>query len=62
VWEKAIPQFNLGHLDVLKEAKAGLAAAGCDGLFLVGCCKFKPVLLAPGSSAWKYQAIAYKYG
>jgi len=23
VWEKAIPQFNLGHLDVLKEAKAG---------------------------------------
>jgi len=36
VWEKAIPQFNLGHLDVLAEAKAGLAKAGCDGLFLGG--------------------------
>ena len=36
VWEKAIPQFNVGHLDVLAEAKAGLAKAGCDGLFLGG--------------------------
>ena len=31
VWEKAIPQFNLGHLDVLAEAKAGLAKAGWTG-------------------------------
>jgi len=36
VWEKAIPQFNLGHLDVLAEAKAALKDAGCDGLLLGG--------------------------
>lgn len=36
VWEKAIPQFNLGHLDVLAEAKAALAEAGCEGLLLGG--------------------------
>ena len=36
VWEKAIPQFNLGHLDTLAEAKKGLADAGCDGLLLGG--------------------------
>jgi oxygen-dependent protoporphyrinogen oxidase len=36
VWEKAIPQFNLGHLDVLAEAKKGLKDAGCEGLFLGG--------------------------
>ncbi len=36
VWEKAIPQFNVGHLDVLADAKRGLKEAGCDGLFLGG--------------------------
>ena len=36
VWEKAIPQFNVGHLDVLARAKAGLSDAGCEGLFLGG--------------------------
>jgi oxygen-dependent protoporphyrinogen oxidase len=36
VWEKAIPQFNVGHLDTLAEAKKGLADAGCDGLLLGG--------------------------
>ena len=36
MWEKAIPQFNVGHLDVLARAKAGLSDAGCEGLFLGG--------------------------
>ena len=36
VWEKAIPQFNLGHLDVLAEAKTALKEEGCDGLLLGG--------------------------
>ncbi|CAL53621.1 Protoporphyrinogen oxidase, C-terminal domain [Ostreococcus tauri] len=39
LWEKAIPQFNLGHLDVLAEAENALEAAACgekDGLFLGG--------------------------
>jgi len=39
VWDKAIPQFNLGHLDVLAEAESALDAAKCgesEGLFLGG--------------------------
>lgn len=39
VWEKAIPQFNLGHLDVLAEAENALKMDNCgekDGLFLGG--------------------------
>ena len=36
VWEKAIPQFNLGHLDVLAEAKAGLATRGATGCSWAG--------------------------
>lgn len=36
VWQKAIPQFNVGHLQTLEEAKKGLEKAGCDGLFLGG--------------------------
>ena len=36
VWEKAIPQFNLGHLETLERAKKGLADAKCDGLLLGG--------------------------
>ena len=31
VWEKAIPQFNLGHLDVLADAKAALKEEGATG-------------------------------
>jgi len=36
VWPRAIPQFNLGHLDQLETAKAALAAAGWDNLLLGG--------------------------
>lgn len=36
VWEKAIPQFNVGHLETLEEAKKGLEEAGCEGLLLGG--------------------------
>ncbi len=36
VWPKAIPQFNVGHLDVVKAAKDGLAEAGWDGVLLGG--------------------------
>lgn len=36
VWEKAIPQFNVGHLTILNDAKKELSNAGCDGLFLGG--------------------------
>nr|ABD52324.1 plastid protoporphyrinogen oxidase [Amaranthus tuberculatus] len=36
VWPKAIPQFLVGHFDVLDAAKAGLANAGQKGLFLGG--------------------------
>jgi len=36
VWPQAIPQFLIGHLDVLDAAKAGLREAGMEGLFLGG--------------------------
>ena len=36
VWPRAIPQFNVGHLDQVKKAEDGLAAKGWDGLFLGG--------------------------
>lgn len=39
VWEKAIPQFNIGHLDILAEAKSALDEAKCgeaNGMFLGG--------------------------
>lgn len=36
VWPRAIPQFNLGHLDTLERAKGGLQAAGYEGLLLGG--------------------------
>lgn len=36
VWPRAIPQFNVGHLDTLAAAKGALASAGWDGLFLGG--------------------------
>ncbi|KGN49787.1 protoporphyrinogen oxidase 1, chloroplastic [Cucumis sativus] len=36
VWPQAIPQFLIGHLDVLDTAKAGLREAGMEGLFLGG--------------------------
>lgn len=36
VWPRAIPQFNVGHLDVLERAKQGMAAAGLEGVVLGG--------------------------
>ncbi|XP_023547363.1 protoporphyrinogen oxidase 1, chloroplastic-like [Cucurbita pepo subsp. pepo] len=36
VWPQAIPQFLIGHLDLLDTAKAGLREAGMEGLFLGG--------------------------
>ena len=36
VWPQAIPQFNVGHLDELAAARAGLASKGWDGAFLGG--------------------------
>lgn len=35
-WPKAIPQFNIGHLDLQKDARKGLSDAGLDGVFLGG--------------------------
>lgn len=36
VWPQAIPQFNIGHLDVLDEAKRHLSDDGLDGIILGG--------------------------
>lgn len=36
VWPQAIPQFLVGHLDLLDAAKAGLSKNGLQGLFLGG--------------------------
>lgn len=36
VWNKAIPQFNIGHLDVLEGARKSLQQAKWDGVFLGG--------------------------
>lgn len=36
VWPQAIPQFLVGHLDLLNAAKAGLKGDGLEGLFLGG--------------------------
>eukprot|EP00897_Mesotaenium_endlicherianum_P008571 jgi/Mesen1/7742/ME000407S06951 len=36
VWPRAIPQFTVGHLDTLEEARAGLREAGLDGIVLGG--------------------------
>lgn len=36
VWPRAIPQFNVGHLDQLEKAKSGLKEAGWDGIHLGG--------------------------
>lgn len=36
VWPQAIPQFLIGHFDLLDAAKASLSDAGCKGLFLGG--------------------------
>ncbi|XP_010556673.1 PREDICTED: protoporphyrinogen oxidase 1, chloroplastic isoform X2 [Tarenaya hassleriana] len=36
VWPQAIPQFLVGHLDILNAAKASLASSGLDGIFLGG--------------------------
>ncbi|CAG9460956.1 unnamed protein product [Pedinophyceae sp. YPF-701] len=35
-WPRAIPQFNLGHMDQLAQARAGLSQAGWDGVLLGG--------------------------
>nr|QFB70736.1 chloroplast protoporphyrinogen IX oxidase [Eleusine indica] len=36
VWPQAIPQFLVGHLDILDAAKSALNRSGYDGLFLGG--------------------------
>merc|ERR1712157_144857 len=36
VWQKAIPQFYLGHLEALEAANEATAEAGYEGLFLSG--------------------------
>jgi len=36
VWPRAIPQFNLGHLETLDKAKSALGAAGMEGVMLGG--------------------------
>ncbi|KAF8069567.1 POX1 [Scenedesmus sp. PABB004] len=36
VWPRAIPQFNVGHGELLAQAKQGLAAAGLEGVRLGG--------------------------
>ncbi|KAK4417987.1 Protoporphyrinogen oxidase, chloroplastic [Sesamum alatum] len=36
VWPQAIPQFMIGHLDVLDNVRNALSNGGCKGLFLGG--------------------------
>ena len=36
LWPKAIPQFAIGHFDLLVVAKAALRETGLEGLFLGG--------------------------
>lgn len=36
VWPKAIPQFELNHMETLEGARAAIAEAGYEGLFLGG--------------------------
>ena len=36
VWQKAIPQFYLGHMEALEAANEATAEAGYEGLFLSG--------------------------
>ena len=36
VWPRAIPQFNVGHLDEVTRAKAALSGAGLGGVLLGG--------------------------
>lgn len=36
IWPQAIPQFLVGHLDLLEDAKSALDRGGYDGLFLGG--------------------------
>lgn len=36
VWPQAIPQFLIGHLDILGSAKDALKGTGLQGLFLGG--------------------------
>ncbi|CAI7795808.1 unnamed protein product [Closterium sp. NIES-54] len=36
VWPRAIPQFNVGHLDNLAKAREEIRAAGLEGVFLGG--------------------------
>ncbi|EFJ43713.1 hypothetical protein VOLCADRAFT_83109 [Volvox carteri f. nagariensis] len=36
VWPRAIPQFNIGHLELLDKARGALEAKGWNGVFLGG--------------------------
>lgn len=36
VWPQAIPQFLIGHIDLVDAAKASLSSSGHEGLYLGG--------------------------
>ena len=36
VWRRAIPQFDVGHFDTLRDARKALDDAGLESLFLGG--------------------------
>ncbi len=36
VWPRAIPQFTIGHLELLEDARKGLDESGLEGVFLGG--------------------------
>lgn len=36
VWPRAIPQFTIGHLELLEDARKGLEESGLEGVFLGG--------------------------
>ncbi|GMH32708.1 hypothetical protein BSKO_00542 [Bryopsis sp. KO-2023] len=54
VWPKAIPQFNVGHLDVLESAEESLSSTGMGGIKLGG-------NYVAGVALGKCVEFAYKY-
>ncbi|KAK9804357.1 hypothetical protein WJX72_008949 [[Myrmecia] bisecta] len=61
VWPKAIPQFNVGHLDVVKGAKEELREAGWGGVFLGGNYVAGVALGKCVEFAYEYAADVAKY-